>query len=97
MKKFLILLCFPLTAYSQIFKPVLCSDTKTIIETLTSQEYKERPVWMGTNESGHNFGLFVNPNTGAWTIVEFKGAVGCILGGGKDSHLAKDAFLQDKN
>jgi len=50
---------------------------------------------MGTDDSKHNFGLFVNKTKGAWTLVEFRGRAACILGAGRESYISEEALKKD--
>jgi len=97
MRLLVLLALIPATVSAQNtqYKPVLCADTKSVVETLTNEEYKENPVWMGTDDSKHNFGLFVNKTTGGWTLVEFRGRAACVLGAGRESHINEEAFKKD--
>lgn len=92
MKKILILLLFPTAVWAQqpFYKPVMCADTKTVIEALTGKEYEEKPIWLGLDEKGHNYTVFVNAKTKGWTIIEFKGSTACILGAGSESIITKE-------
>ncbi len=69
----------------QTSKPIICDDTKTIIKSLT-ENYNEHPVWTAKdllNDS--RYSLFVNPKTGAWTLLQMTPSVTCILGIGDES------------
>lgn len=91
MKKYLILLFIPFTALAQqpFSKPVMCAETAKVIKTLTGDEYKEKPFWMGVDNKDHTFSIFYNKETTAWTIIEFKGRTACILGAGEESQLGQ--------
>ena len=67
-------------------KPVLCADRDRIIRELAGPQYQEMPVWMGLeNTTGDRYGLFVNTDTGSWTLIQFDKTVACIIGAGERS------------
>lgn len=94
MKKLLILLSIlgftAATAQTVLNKRVVCLDTESLIRNLIGKDYEEQPVWMGVNDRDNTFSLFINKETATWTIIEFKGKTGCILGAGKDSQISQD-------
>jgi hypothetical protein len=70
-----------------IQKPMKCADTKTVIQALTGEDYKEKPIWLGI-ESGatvSRYSLFVNEQTKTWTLIQFDENVACVLGVGEAS------------
>ncbi len=69
----------------QANKPIICDDMQKIIKSL-AENYKEKPVWVAAGE-GTKFSLFVNKDTGSWTLLQFTTEVACILGVGQDSQL----------
>ncbi len=69
----------------QTNKPIICDEIQKVIQSL-GENYKEKPVWLATGE-GTKFSLFVNKETGSWTLLQFNSEVACILGVGKDSEL----------
>lgn len=97
MKKFFlgIILCVHTAAISQVstYLTVNCFTVKQLAEVLT--EFKEEPFAVGTvtrsnsnNEEESNVLLFVNPNTGSWTIAEkHKSGLYCVLTGGSGFNL----------
>lgn len=66
-------------------KPVICDNVQKIIQAL-GDNYEEKPIWAGTGE-GTRFSLFINQNTGSWTIIQFTTEFACILGVGNDSKI----------
>lgn len=85
------LLCLTSTvANAQAFqtnKPVICDDSKKIIEAL-GERWGERLVWLSNDAQDlSKFGLFVNQKTNTWTILQFTAEVACIVGVGKDSQF----------
>jgi hypothetical protein len=77
-----------LVANAQIFsteKPVLCSDPKTIIESV-SKDYQEEPFWVGKDDQSR-FVMMVNKKTGSWTFIQFNDKIACVLGTGNQGKL----------
>ena len=67
-------------------KPVLCADRDRVIRELSGPRYQEMPVWLGLeNSSGDRYSLFVNAETGSWTLIQFDKTVACIIGAGERS------------
>lgn len=93
MKYLLSLLLFlPNITYSQNLtsKSIACASFLEIIRILTSEEYKEIPIWRGgPDDNGNKIVLFFNRSTTSYTIVEYKNDTGCILAGGNKSQLSK--------
>jgi hypothetical protein len=72
-----------LVAHAQTFKtdkPVVCSDLKTVIETV-SGDYQEEPVWRGSSGDS-KFIMMANTKTGTWTFIQYNEKVACVLGTG---------------
>ena len=67
----------------EINKKVVCDDTKTLLDTLLN-EYKESPVWAGTDDKS-KYSLLINQETGTWTMIQFDKNTTCILGVGEQS------------
>jgi len=65
-------------------KSVVCSETKVVLETLR-KTYKEEPVWLGKGNDRSSYSLFINPKTGAFTLVQFNSDVACVVGTGESS------------
>ena len=68
-------------------KPVECADTATLLQGLRSSDYKEKPIWLGT-EPGvtlSRYSLFVNEQTKSWTLIQFDEKIACVLGAGENS------------
>jgi hypothetical protein len=72
----------------QLDKTVTCSTLKTVVEQL-SGIYKEDPHWNGIGAYS-KYIMFVNPETRAWTLVEYSDTgMACIIGTGENSTLLK--------
>jgi hypothetical protein len=70
-----------------IDKPVICSDPKTVIETVSGPDWKEQPVWVGLGETDSKYVMMVNSKTKTWSMVQFTDTIACIVGSGKSSNL----------
>lgn len=90
MRKLLLgVLLFPSLSSAQLVtvdKPVQCARTEVLLPGLANSEYKEQPVWVGTDEES-TFSLFVNEKTKSWTLVQFNQKVACVLGTGEKSRM----------
>lgn len=88
MRKFLLgVLLLPALAYAQpvtVEKPVVCSDLKTIIETVSGSKWQEEPVWSGRDDTSR-YVLTVNQKTKTWTMIQFNDKIACIIGIGESA------------
>jgi len=91
---FSVLLIVPLVSQAQpaqmrmMNKPVPCGDFGQIMATVTGKDWKEVPIWRGgPNEMGNQTVLFFNNEKTNWTLVEYRGGLGCVLGSGEVSAL----------
>ena len=66
----------------QVEKPVVCSNLKTIVETI-SQDYQEQPTWRG-NDSSSKYIMFANSKTGTWTLIQYNDNIACVIGSGEN-------------
>jgi len=72
--------------FRNIPKPVLCGPLDILFKGLADEEVNEKPIWIGQAEDKKSeFAVFVNPKTGAFTMVQFGKEWGCILGIGYSS------------
>ena len=78
-----LLVAQPLT----IQKPVTCVDTKMLLQGLSNSDYKEKPIWSGTQSDAtlSQYSVFVNQQTRTWTIIQFNDTIACVLGTGTES------------
>ena len=90
MYKFILgVLLLPAIATAQpvtVEKPVPCEKTKTVIDALLKSDYKEQPIWIGSDEQSRN-SIFANEKTGSWTLIQFNEQIACILGAGEGSKV----------
>ncbi len=63
-------------------KKVVCNWTKPLLENL-SKKHREEPIWLGQSSAEGRYTLFVNPDTGAWTLVQFNNEIACVIGAGE--------------
>jgi hypothetical protein len=70
-----------------IQKPVTCTETKMLLQGLTSSDYKETPAWLGIEPGAEvsKYSVFVNQKTKTWTIIQFNDKIACVLGTGTES------------
>lgn len=76
--------------FQQVPKSVVCGPLSTILKSLADKDIAEQPLWIGKDEGEKtNFAVFVNAQTGAFTILQFGQEIGCILGLGYKSETFK--------
>lgn len=81
--------------FRQIPKNILCGPVEILFTALADKDIKENPIWIGKDESEKSdFAVFVNSDTGAFTIVQFGREWGCILGIGYKSESFKPIYNQ---
>lgn len=87
----LIVLATNTYAQVQTQKPVICYEANSLIESLQGEQFKEHVHWIGKeNETKSRYALMVNPETSAWTLLQFIKNYACILGGGNQSDFVVD-------
>ena len=66
-------------------KPVYCFPIKTLISNLKNS-YGEEPMVMGKHSVMKDVGvsLYVNTQTGTFTMLEFDNEAGCVISSGTD-------------
>lgn len=73
-----------LAAPVEVKKPIICDNTETVLKLLSSENYQEKPVWLGaSDEKLVNYSLWVNASTKNWTLVQFNNDIACVLGAGE--------------
>lgn len=73
--------------FRQVPKPVLCGPATVVLKGLADDDINERPIWIGKNDDQKSdYALFVNPNTSAFTLIQFGKEWACILGIGFKSN-----------
>ena len=68
-------------------KNVECISTEVMLRGLSGSDYKEKPIWVGTESDAalSKYGLFVNDDTKTWTLIQFDDTIACVLGTGGSS------------
>lgn len=67
------------------YKPVYCAPFAELLQALTSDRYKELPVWAAKDAADDSrYVLFVNGKNKNWTLIQVWKSTGCILGAGTD-------------
>ena len=68
-------------------KPVTCVESKMLLQGLSSNDYKETPMWLGIEPGAEvpKYSVFVNQQTRTWTIIQFNDKLACVLGTGTES------------
>jgi hypothetical protein len=93
---FLLLLAIATTVLAepvQRNKTIIC-DSKDSIFTQLSQEYEERPIWMGHSPlQTTDLVLTANTATGAWTLVEYGDTWACVLAVGERHRVVADKTI----
>jgi hypothetical protein len=88
MKKLLLMLVFTVSATAapvEVKKPVICENTETLVKLLSSENYQEKPIWLGASDEKMNtYSLWINASTKNWTIIQFNNEIACILGTGEN-------------
>lgn len=67
-------------------KPVYCSSLKLVIETVTSPEYNEKPIWSGRDEKS-KYIMTANNKTGTWTMIQYNDNIACVIGVGENGNM----------
>ena len=55
------------------------------LEALKSDNFEERPLWVGQTVTGTHITLLVNKEKRTWTMIEYDAALACVLGAGEIS------------
>ena len=78
-------LLFSTTTFAQevinLTKSIKCSNAESVMRYFT-EEYKERPVWVGKTTNGTHVTLLINKEKQSWTLIEYDSKLACILGAG---------------
>lgn len=87
MKKLLFITMFASSVFAEpitIKKPVVCDKTEAVLKVLISDNYKEKPIWLGASEEKLvNYSLWVNATNKSWTIIQFNNDFACVIGAGE--------------
>ena len=80
--------------YSKEAKPVICfNDRELLISRLT--DLGKEPKIVGPTKDGHLMVIYIDMETGAFTVVEFLGSskIGCIISDGDDLKVHKSLMV----
>lgn len=90
MRKFLMAVLFlPLVSMAQpvvITQKLNCNSTTGVFEKIARSEFKEKPVWIGSNKTS-KIVVVVNEKTGTWTIIQFNDEIACLFAAGEGYRL----------
>ena len=103
MKK-LMLLCLLVLApfaqaqqWTQLQTTVSCGPFRDIVRVLTQARYNEMPLWVGqSGRDATSFTLFLNADSGGWTLLQYYGDTACLLGMGDASNITNLAPFTQK-
>lgn len=78
-------LCVALPASAQ----APCGPSDKVLPLIENNKYKERPVFEGATQTGAFITLYLNQQTGSWTMVAVnpESNMACITSGGMKSHV----------
>lgn len=88
---FLFGLIIPIAHAQQPFttnKPVICDSTKAMIEKMSGPDWKEEPIWVGSDDQS-KYVLMHNEKTRSWTMIQFNGDIACMIGSGEKGRLLR--------
>ena len=81
-------LLFSTTAFAQevinLTKEMKCSNAEFVMNHF-SENYGEKPVWVGKTTFNTHITLMVNKEKRSWTIIEYDSRLACVLGAGESS------------
>lgn len=84
-KSFMVgVLLIPALVFSEpvkVDKPVICDNVEIVVKYITG-EFGEQPIWMGSSPKGEQSALFVNTQTGTWSIISTTQTKACLLESG---------------
>jgi hypothetical protein len=67
-------------------KPILCYPIGQLIKEI--KEIREEPQWTGRSLQGESqYLLIVNEKDKSWTLIQFDGVNGCVIGTGAKSKI----------
>jgi hypothetical protein len=103
MKKLMLLCLLALAPFvqaqqwTQLQTTVSCGPFRDIVRVLTQARYNEMPLWVGqSGRDATSFTLFLNADSGGWTLLQYYGETACILGMGDASNITNLAPFSQK-
>lgn len=94
MKKllFILLASFTMNAFSAtLTKKLVCENTSLIVEALMTK-FGEKVIFAGDgteDDQGTKIILFMNKDSGSWTVIQMKNDVACFLANGDSAMMNK--------
>ena len=68
-----------------VLKPMQCVRTNTLFQML-ERDRQQRQLWVGKDIiTGSYFSLWINNILGTWTMIQYDGMMGCVLGTGEQA------------
>ena len=71
-------------------KPVLCDKIENVLAEI-SKKHGEQPIWYGDTKDS-KVAIFVNPEKGSWSVIQFNENLGCVLEVGEGFYLNTKVF-----
>lgn len=71
--------------FRQVQKPVACASFDVVVDSIVNKS-GEIAEWVSKSSSGYGVALFVNRNTGTWTILEYTKETACVVSIGEGFH-----------
>ena len=69
----------------ELIKPMQCARTTTLFQLL-ERERQQRQLWVGKDtNTGSYISLWINNILGTWTMIQYDGMMGCVLGSGEQA------------
>ena len=93
MKYLIPLLLISTSAIAQQSGP--CDESQKVYELLTNQ-YGEKPFVEMKDSKGRKLIMFVNPQTGSWTVVATDDSIACGISAGKEFTPADSKRFTEK-
>jgi len=73
-------------------KQVLCSNVEQVIKSLSGPEYKEEPIW-GGSDGKDRYVITTNKKTNTWSMLQIIDGFACVIATGRGQSLI---FLRAK-
>ena len=69
----------------ELTKPMQCTRTATLFMIL-ERDFQQRQLWVGKDSKTSSYiSLWINNILGTWTMIQYDGMTGCILGSGEQA------------
>ena len=68
-----------------VLKPMQCIRTNTLFQLL-ERDRQQHQLWIGKDANTSSYiSLWINNILGTWTMIQYDGMMGCILGSGEQA------------